>query len=1045
MSTPPRLSERTALVCASATFFLGGLGLLGWVTPWRWMASLYPASIPMAPSTALALLLLGGILMLEARRRSPRLTTAVSLLVSAFACAQLASLVAGLPPILDAFLVSHPDVLGSIPTGRMSLLTALGLLLASLSLLFIECASRNGALAAAGGGLALAVCLLGGVITLGYLFGAPLLYGSSGVPMPFLTGLAVGCLGLTLVGLTPNESALLRPFTGSSARAKLLRAFLPVAPAIVVVELLFDQVEGLNPALHAALTALLSAFVVAAFVSYAAHGLGRELARAQAERERSRGDADRLAAIVQSSSDAIYATSLDGTLVAWNASAVRLFGYAHDDALGRSATILMPPGAENAPTGILQRISAGESIEYKEATRVRKDGSLVPVSLSESPLRDAEGHLVGVSVIARDVSEQRLSQKALLESETKLQALFDSDLVGIAFGDIHGGIREANETFLRIVGYARDDLRAGLRGSVLTPAEFASVDAAGIAEARERGACVPYEKQYIRKDGSRLWVLLGYVLLEPERERAVAFVLDIDARKQAEEKLRKSEERFSRVFQSDVVAFGIAEMWSGRLIDVNNREAEFFGYARDEMIGRTSLELGLWVDHAERARLIGGISAGHPTASGEVAFRRKSGEIRHAMVSMEAMTLADVGEPLVFMVVLDLTERKHLESQLLHAQKMEAIGRLAGGVAHDFNNALGVILGYTELLLRQSGEAQRGKLEQILKATQRASGLTRQLLAFSRKQVVDPKVLDLNALLSDLEKMLARLIGEDIDLAIVPGADLGQVRADPGQLEQVVMNLCVNARDAMPGGGLLRIETAHSELDADHSARHGPMAPGQYVVLAISDNGCGMSKETLANIFEPFFTTKEPGKGTGLGLAMVYGTVKQAGGNVWVYSEVGQGTTFKIYLPRIDEPAVAAEAQVAPMPSRGWETILLVEDEASLRELAREILEGHGYVVLEATGPNDAIEIARHHPEPIHLLVTDVVMPEMNGRLLAGSLVAARPELKVLYMSGYTDDVIAHSGVLESGTLLLEKPFTSLALLGRVRTALGERGTGERA
>jgi two-component system, cell cycle sensor histidine kinase and response regulator CckA len=393
----------------------------------------------------------------------------------------------------------------------------------------------------------------------------------------------------------------------------------------------------------------------------------------------------------------------------------------------------------------------------------------------------------------------------------------------------------------------------------------------------------------------------------------------------------------------------------------------------------------------------------------------------------------------------NITERRRLESQLRQAQKMEAVGRLAGGVAHDFNNALGVILGYTELLMRQASEAQRGKLEQILKATQRASGLTRQLLAFSRKQIVDPKVLDWNALLSDLEKMLGRLIGEHIDLAIVPGADLGQVKADPGQLEQVVMNLCVNARDAMPGGGLLRIETANADLDAGHAARHEPMAPGRYVMLAVSDTGSGIEKEILSKIFEPFFTTKEAGKGTGLGLAMVYGTVKQAGGYVWVYSEVGRGTTFKIYLPRVDEPGVAPAVQEAPMPSKGWETILLVEDEGALRAIAREILEEHGYRVIEAAGPNEAIEIAHRHPGPIHLLVTDVVMPGMNGRALAESLVAARPELRVLYMSGYTDDVIAHSGVLESGILLLEKPFTMLALLGRVRAALGERGTGENA
>jgi signal transduction histidine kinase/CheY-like chemotaxis protein len=400
----------------------------------------------------------------------------------------------------------------------------------------------------------------------------------------------------------------------------------------------------------------------------------------------------------------------------------------------------------------------------------------------------------------------------------------------------------------------------------------------------------------------------------------------------------------------------------------------------------------------------------------------------------------------------DITERRRVrddlqrtEEQLRQSQKMEAVGRLAGGVAHDFNNSLGVILGYTELLLRHSSEAQKGKLEQILKATQRASGLTRQLLAFSRKQIVDPKVLDLNILVSDLEQMLGRLIGEDIDLAIVPGVGLGQVKADPGQLEQVVMNLCVNARDAMPDGGLLRIETANVELDGSTGDGREPMAAGHYVMLAVTDTGCGIDEDLRSKIFEPFFTTKEEGKGTGLGLAMVYGTVKQAGGDISLESEVGRGSTFNIYLPRIDEPVAGAEGLEGAAPCRGTETILLVEDEASLRAIAREILEEHGYHVIEAGSASEAMKVASWQSGPIHLLLTDVVMPGMNGRVLAEALVDARPELKVLYMSGYTDDVIAHSGVLESGTLLLEKPFTALALLVRVRAALGERGVGENA
>ena len=1027
----------------SAAVVLCGLGLLGWTTPWRALASIYPGSIPMAPSTALALSALGAVVILGARRPSPRLTTVVSLLVASLAGVQLATPVLGLPPALDALLVPAPDLFGGVPTGRMSPLTALAVLAASLGLLFLGNAGRRRALGAAGAGLALAVCLLGGVVALGYLFGAPPLYGGTLVPMAFPTAVAVGCLGLGLLGVGPRDTSPLRMLTRPTIGATLLRAFLPVAPITIGMALLFGRNEGLNTRLDIALATLLSALVVTVFVSYAARHVGRQLERAQAERERTRKDAERLAAIVQSSADAIYAKDLHGTITAWNPSAERLFGYAQDEALGRSARMLVPPGAESEWAAILEKTRAGERMAHQETQRLRRDGTPVIVSLSESPLHDAEGRVVGVSAIARDVSEQRRAEQALLENEKALRAFFESDVAGILFGDGRGGLT-ANDEFLRITGYSREDLQAGrIAWAEITPPEFTERDASARREALAVGACTPYEKQYLRKDGSRVWVMVRFAILDRESERNVGFVVNIDARKRAEDDLRRAEERFAHVFRSHLMAIGIAEMSSGRLVDVNERCAEFFGYSRGEMIGRTVFELGLWANPVERERLVAAAGPG-PVLPMEASFRRKSGDLRHALVSMESMTLSGTAEPLNMVVLVDLTDHKRLEMQLLQAQKMEAVGRLAGGIAHDFNNVLGVILGYSELLLRQASEAQRGKLDQILKAAERAARLTRQLLIFSRRQVVEPKVLDLNVLLADLEKMLGRVIGEDVDLAIVPGADLGQVKADPGQLEQVVMNLCVNARDAMPDGGLLRIEMTNVDLDASDAAQHPPMTPGRYVMLAVSDTGCGIEKEMMSKIFEPFFTTKELGKGTGLGLATVYGIVKQAGGFVWVYSEVGEGTTFKVYLPRVDEPASPLEARDIPVLAEGWETILLVEDEASLRAITREILEEHGYRVVEAAGGNEAVEIGHRHPDPIHLLLTDVVMPGMNGRQVADALVAARPAIKVLYTSGYTDDVIAHRGVLASGTRLLSKPFSASELLRQVRDALAEGGKAAR-
>jgi len=386
----------------------------------------------------------------------------------------------------------------------------------------------------------------------------------------------------------------------------------------------------------------------------------------------------------------------------------------------------------------------------------------------------------------------------------------------------------------------------------------------------------------------------------------------------------------------------------------------------------------------------------------------------------------------------DVTERRSLERQLLQAQKMEAVGRLAGGIAHDFNNVLTAIFGYVDLLLDglPTLSPLRPDIEEIRTAAERAAGLTRQLLAFSRKQVLQMRTLDLNELLTDIDKLLRRLLGEDIDIVTKLDPRLGAVRADSGQLEQVVVNLAVNARDAMPGGGRLTIETRNAELDEAYTRQHVPVRPGRYVMFALSDTGTGMSPETMAHMFEPFFTTKEAGKGTGLGLATVYGIVKQSGGYVWCYSELGHGTTFTVYLPRVDAPAEpqAPPREVATVT--GTETILLAEDDEILRPLTKGLLAKLGYTVLEAESAEQAFAVAGVHQGPIHLLVADVVMPGASGRKLARRLAQSRPETRVLYVSGYTDDAIVHHGMLEPGLNFLQKPFTPAALARKVRDVL---------
>jgi two-component system, cell cycle sensor histidine kinase and response regulator CckA len=422
----------------------------------------------------------------------------------------------------------------------------------------------------------------------------------------------------------------------------------------------------------------------------------------------------------------------------------------------------------------------------------------------------------------------------------------------------------------------------------------------------------------------------------------------------------------------------------------------------------------------------------------EVRWKRNDQKIITVRLSGRAVRKATGEFDSFEMIAEDVTERRNLEDQLRQSQKMEAVGRLAGGVAHDFNNLLTVIKGYTELMLEEFREHDplRGELEEIRKAADRASALTRQLLAFSRQQVLAPKVLDLNHVVTNMDKLLRRLLGADVELTTKLDPTIGRIKADPGQLEQVIMNLAVNARDAMPVGGKLLIETGNVDLDESFAREHVGAKPGSFVMVAVSDNGAGMSETVRQRIFEPFFTTKEAGKGTGLGLSTVYGIVKQSGGYIWVYSEMGKGTTFKVYLPRVDARVDASiPAQMLPQTAFGRETVLLVEDEDGVRALVRQVLHKHGYNVLEARHGGEALLHCERHKGDIELLLTDVVLEQMGGPELAKRLLGIRPEMRVLYISGYTDDAVIHHGV-STGTAFLQKPFTTDALAKKVREVL---------
>ena len=514
---------------------------------------------------------------------------------------------------------------------------------------------------------------------------------------------------------------------------------------------------------------------------------------------------------------------------------------------------------------------------------------------------------------------------------------------------------------------------------------------------------------------------------------------------EANRELNLSERRFRVQFEHAPDAIVVYDVTRDVFVDANANAERLFGCSREDLLASgperfyaPSQPDGLPVSESI-AKMIGRTLAGESMMF-ERAVHNAEGKDLLCEVRLARLPFTD--RTLIHASYIDITERKKLEEQLRQSQRMESVGRLAGGIAHDFNNLLTVVTGYSELLLGQlAGDSPlRKDLEEIKRAGERAASLTQQLLAFSRRQVLQPKVLVLNEVVSRMEKMLRRLIGENVELRSNPGAELWSVKADPGQVEQVLVNLVVNARDAMPGGGKLVIETGNAILDEEYSRGHLPVQPGHYVMLAVSDTGVGMDEKTMSRIFEPFFTTKESGKGTGLGLSTVYGIVKQSGGYIWAYSEPGKGSTFKVYFPRTEDRAEDQPKATPPVEDlRGGNTVLVVEDEESIRKFACAVLGGYGYRVLEARDGEDALRVAGEHEVEIGLLLTDVIMPGMGGRELYDRISEQRPAIKVLFMSGYTDDAIVHHGVLDAGTSFLQKPFSAISLARKVKEVLETR------
>jgi PAS domain S-box-containing protein len=631
------------------------------------------------------------------------------------------------------------------------------------------------------------------------------------------------------------------------------------------------------------------------------------------DRRESQETQARIAAIVNSSEDAIIGKTLDGKITNWNQAAERLFGYTEAEVLGKPISLLMPSELTNQMPEILARIQHGERIRHFETVRVRKDGSRVNVSLSISPVRNDQGQIIGAAKIVRDITLQKQAEEALRLRDRAIQAVN----LGIVITDPNlpdNPIIYASPGFERLTNYLASEMVGHNCRFLQGPHTDLTVVAQLKEAVRQLQPCSVEILNY-KKDGTPFWNALA-----------------------------------------------ISPVYGGE-----NGVSHFVG------------------------------------------------------------------------IQSDVTERRLLEDQYRQSQKMEVVGQLAGGVAHDFNNLLCIINGYGEMLLQKlpSSDPNRQMMEEIARAGGRAAGLTRQLLTFSRKAVLDPQVLDLNTVVADLEKMLRRTISEDISLHVHLAPGLGHVKADPGQVDQILMNLCVNARDAMPQGGKLTIETRNVELDEVFVKSHSEVKSGRYVLVAVSDTGYGMTEKVKSHIFEPFFTTKEKGKGTGLGLSTVYGIVKQSEGILEVHSQVGLGTTFKVYLPLVEEKVTPRKSSVPfSAAPEGHETVLLVEDEDSVRALARIVLLSRGYVVLEAKHGLHALQVAAEHPGPIQLLVSDVIMPKLAGPELARQLLALHPTMKVLFLSGYTDEAVLPHGILQDDANFLQKPFSPTALTHLVREVL---------
>ena len=761
--------------------------------------------------------------------------------------------------------------------------------------------------------------------------------------------------------------------------------------------------------------------------------LGQSLKRLAASEARYR-------ALMEHANDAIFVLDAQGMILEANHQADSLLGVPRDLLVGRPISAFSPAPVGEAPEYVPRfgtALAAGGGRVDNVVLR-RGDGALVEVDFAVS-MSESDGKASILSV-GREVTERNRAAAALRDVQQRLHHVVSSSpavLYALRYEAKTLVSTWVSDNVERVTGYTADEV-AGTRwwNDLVHPADRKMAS----AEIPTGDSAPGREYRVLRKEGGDRWIHDEQVLIEDAdgRLEVIGSWSDVTARKEAEYRLGQSEEQYRLLFDSNPYPMWVIDLETLAFLAVNDAAVRHYGWTREEFLRMTPADLRPPEDVPRfmEAMAESRLNPEGPNVPLIARHRKRDGtEIDAEIVST---SIVFQGRHARLTLAADVTEKTALQDQLVKSQKMEAVGQLAGGVAHDFNNLLGVIIGYSELLMREvpDDSRERKRAEEIKRAADRAAALTRQLLAFSRRQVLQPKVLDLNEVVPEVEKMLRRLITENIQIVTVADASLGRVRADAGQIEQVLMNLAINARDAMPTGGRLVIETGNVELDETYVRTHPEAHAGRYVMLAVSDSGHGMDARTMSRIFEPFFTTKEEGKGTGLGLATVYGIVRQSGGTVNVYSEPGQGTAFKVYLPRVDDLAEATATDEIVPPPRGRETVLVVEDAEALRLLIRELLEDAGYTVLDTESPDKAIALVQSTTGPLDLVLTDMVMPQMNGQELSKRIAAVRPQTRVVFMSGYTDQFVGEAGTLEPGALFLQKPFTMEALLRTVHRAL---------